>query len=83
MQSVELALVQTVATDHAARIVDRSVLEIDGLGFAVLFAHAAVLALAFVETHLEQRKTREETQRGADGADGVAVDSAFPDGQTA
>ena len=53
MQSVEFALVKAVAADHATRVIHRSVLEVDGLGFAVLFAHTALLALVLVETDTE------------------------------
>ena len=58
MQSVEFALVQTVAANHAARIIDSTVLEIDGLGFAVFFAHTTILALVLIEADAEQRVAR-------------------------
>ena len=57
MQSVEFALFKAVAADYATRVIYRSVLEVDGLGLAVLFTHSAALALVIVEADTKQRKT--------------------------
>ena len=77
MQRVEFAFVEAVSANHTTRIIDRTVLEINGLRLAVLFAHATIFALVLVETYTQQRETREETQYRPDGANRVAVETAF------
>ena len=53
MQRVEFALVEAVAADHTTRVIHCAVLEVNGLGLAVLLAHATVLALVLVEADAE------------------------------
>ena len=83
MQRIKLALVKAIAANHAARVVYRTVLEINGLCLAVFFAHATTLALVLVETHTQQREAREETQCRSHGANRVAIEAAFAQGKEA
>ena len=55
----------------------RTVLEINGLRLAVLFAHATALAIVLVETDAKQGKTRDEAEEGAHGTNRVAIHATF------
>ena len=76
MQGVELALAQAVEAVDAARVVYAVTGNVDAGGLAAAFAEPAVLAFCGVDLRTEHREAREETQRGAHRADGIAVSAS-------
>lgn len=76
-----MALRDAVHTSHAARIVDRAVERVDARGLAMIGTFGTADALGGVDDRFEDGETREESQERADGADGVAPQTAVADSE--
>ena len=66
---------------HATAVVDSVIFGVDARGFAVAGTRLATVAFGCVDSGAEEREPRQQPQRGAHRADGVAVGASATPGQ--
>ena len=81
VQSVEVALAETVSANHAARVIDFHIFEVDARSLAVAGTFAALAAFVGIEAHFKKREAGEKSEDCADGADGVAISATAVEGE--
>lgn len=75
------ATIETIHAHYAAAVVDSMIFGIDARGFAVAGTRLATVAFGRVDGGAEEREPRQQPQRGAHRADGVAVGASVAPGQ--
>ena len=80
-QSAQRAGIHAVETNHATAMVDGSGIDIDTGGLAIFFAMVAPDAYIQVQDRAEEGEPREESQRRAHRAEGIAPSPAVFPGQ--
>ena len=81
LQRPKLATLDAVATDHAAQGVNGVCLIVYAGSLTVLRTQRAVLALVYIEVHLQPRELRKDAQQGTHRTDGVAIGATIAPGE--
>lgn len=75
------AFPDAVHTGHAAAVIDCVVFGVDTRGFAVAGARLTAVAFVGVDYRAEERESRQKSQYGAYGANGVAIGTSVAPSQ--
>ena len=78
---VGMTIADAVATYYATAVVNGVVFVVDAGGLTVARAESALHALVGIDLNFQPAESREESEHGADGADGVAIGATVLPGE--